>query len=57
MMLHNANVKLCRLCGKEKLQGTDLFTDKIKGTVLISIINKYFSKEVRLTIHCNIVFF
>ncbi|XP_078042141.1 uncharacterized protein LOC144472701 [Augochlora pura] len=46
MMLHSSSLKLCRLCGKEKLQGTDLFTDKIKGTVLISIINKYFSKEV-----------
>lgn len=45
MMLHKTS-KLCRLCGKEKQQGTDLFTDKVKGTVLMSIINKYFSKEV-----------
>lgn len=46
MMLHKASSKLCRLCGKEKQQGTDLFQDKVKGTVLMSIINKYFSKEV-----------
>ncbi|XP_043258807.1 zinc finger protein 567-like [Colletes gigas] len=46
MMLHKMNLKLCRLCGKEKQHGTDLFTDKVKGSVLISIINKYFSKEV-----------
>lgn len=46
MMLHKINLKLCRLCGKEKQQGTDLLTDKVKGTVLMSIINKYFSKEV-----------
>ncbi|KAK9303247.1 hypothetical protein QLX08_005013 [Tetragonisca angustula] len=46
MMLHKTNLKLCRLCGKEKQQGTDLFSDKVKGSVLMSIINKYFSKEV-----------
>ncbi|KAG7209032.1 hypothetical protein KM043_015196 [Ampulex compressa] len=46
MMLHKVNCKLCRLCGKEKQQGTDVFKDKVKGAVLISIINKYFSKEV-----------
>lgn len=46
MMMHKANIKLCRLCGKEKQQGTDLFTDKVKGIVLMSLINKYFSKEV-----------
>lgn len=45
-MLHKINSKLCRLCGKEKQQGTDLFKDKVKGAVLISIINKYFSKEI-----------
>lgn len=46
MMMHKANMKLCRLCGKEKQQGTDLFMDKVKGIVLMSLINKYFSKEV-----------
>lgn len=46
MMMHKVNMKLCRLCGKEKQQGTDLFTDKVKGIVLMSLINKYFSKEV-----------
>ncbi|XP_015600350.1 zinc finger protein 16 isoform X2 [Cephus cinctus] len=46
MMLHKVSMRLCRLCGKEKQQGTDVFKDKIKGAVLISIINKYFSKEV-----------
>ncbi|OXU26793.1 hypothetical protein TSAR_006079 [Trichomalopsis sarcophagae] len=47
MMLHKmTTLKLCRLCGKEKQQGTDLFKDKIKGSVLISIINKYFAKEI-----------
>ena len=46
MMSHKINLKLCRLCGKEKQQGTDLFADKIKGTVLMSVIKKYFSKEV-----------
>ncbi|XP_076236901.1 uncharacterized protein LOC143180810 [Calliopsis andreniformis] len=46
MMLHKTNLKLCRLCGKEKQQGTDLFIDKAKGAVLMSIINKYFLKEV-----------
>ncbi|XP_035728109.1 zinc finger protein 551-like isoform X1 [Vespa mandarinia] len=46
MMLHKMSSKLCRLCGKEKQQGTDVFKDKVKGAVLISIINKYFSKEV-----------
>ncbi|XP_053981119.1 zinc finger protein 84-like [Hylaeus volcanicus] len=45
-MFHKINLKLCRLCGKERQQGTNLFTDKTKGTVLMSIINKYFSKEV-----------
>ncbi|XP_034945235.1 zinc finger and BTB domain-containing protein 49-like [Chelonus insularis] len=38
--------KLCRLCGKEKLEGVDVFTDKMRGAVLVSIINKYFPKEV-----------
>ncbi|XP_066597645.1 uncharacterized protein [Prorops nasuta] len=46
MMLHKINSKVCRLCGKEKQQGTDVFKDKVKGAVLISIINKYFPKEV-----------
>lgn len=46
MMLHKMSSKLCRLCGKEKQQGTDVFKDKVKGAVLVSIINKYFSKEV-----------
>lgn len=46
MMHHKVSSKLCRLCGKEKQQGTDVFKDKVKGAVLISIINKYFSKEV-----------
>ncbi|KAL7287998.1 hypothetical protein TKK_0018050 [Trichogramma kaykai] len=38
-------LQLCRMCGKEKPLGTDLFTDKMKGSVLLSIINKYFVKE------------
>lgn len=42
------DLKLCRLCGKEKPQGTDVFKDKIKGAVLVSIINKYFPREVRI---------
>ncbi|XP_012280812.1 oocyte zinc finger protein XlCOF28 isoform X3 [Orussus abietinus] len=46
MMLHKINSTLCRLCGKDKQQGTDVFKDKVKGAVLVSIINKYFSKEV-----------
>jgi hypothetical protein len=48
MMLHKITPHLCRLCGKENQQGTDLFQDKIKGSVLISIINKYFAKEVNM---------
>lgn len=46
-MMHKISLKLCRLCGKEKHQGTDVFKDKVKGAVLISIINKYLSKEVK----------
>ncbi|XP_046411182.1 zinc finger protein 418 isoform X1 [Neodiprion pinetum] len=46
MMFHKVPLKLCRLCGKETRQGTDVFKDKVKGAVLISIINKYLSKEV-----------
>ncbi|XP_043276458.1 zinc finger protein 1 homolog [Venturia canescens] len=46
MMHHKLCSKLCRLCGKEKQRGTDVFKDKVKGAVLCSIINKYFSKEV-----------
>lgn len=46
MMFHKVSPKLCRLCGKEKQQGTDVFKDKVKGAVLVSIINKYLSKEV-----------
>ncbi|XP_011502947.1 PREDICTED: zinc finger protein 184-like [Ceratosolen solmsi marchali] len=47
MLVHKITTfKLCRLCGKKKQQGTDLFEDKIKGSVLISIINKYFAKEI-----------
>ena len=50
-MLHKITTpNLCRLCGKEKSQGTDLFKDNVKGSVLISIINKYFAKEVSITI-------
>lgn len=51
MMLHKMSSKLCRLCGKEKQQGTDVFKDKVKGAVLVSIINKYFSKEVIIYIY------
>ncbi|KAK0082881.1 hypothetical protein PV325_009709 [Microctonus aethiopoides] len=46
MNIHKMDLKLCRLCGKEKPQGTDVFKDKIKGAVLVSIINKYFPREV-----------
>ncbi|XP_012256864.2 zinc finger protein 62-like isoform X1 [Athalia rosae] len=46
MMPHKVPIKLCRLCGKEKHLGTEVFKDKVKGAVLISIINKYLSKEV-----------
>ncbi|KAJ8680469.1 hypothetical protein QAD02_016256 [Eretmocerus hayati] len=47
MMFHKQSVfRLCRLCGKEKQQGTDLFNDKSRGSVLLSIINKYFAKEI-----------
>ncbi|XP_014215930.1 zinc finger protein 184-like [Copidosoma floridanum] len=47
MMLHKVNaLRVCRLCGKEKQLGTDLFEDKIKGSVIISIINKYFAKDI-----------
>ncbi|CAG5097407.1 Protein of unknown function [Cotesia congregata] len=46
MNIHKIGMKLCRLCGKEKARGTDVFEDKIKGAVLVSIINKYFSKDV-----------
>ena len=46
MLLKLTNMTVCRLCGKETQQGTDMFKDKSKGSVLISIINKYFSKEV-----------
>lgn len=46
MMLHKiSELKLCRLCGKDKPQGTDLYKDKLKCSVLISIINKYITKE------------
>ncbi|XP_063972606.1 zinc finger protein 229-like isoform X1 [Diachasmimorpha longicaudata] len=44
--IHKISSKLCRLCGKEKARGTDVFKDKIKGAVLVSIINKYFPREV-----------
>ncbi|XP_057325163.1 zinc finger protein 561-like [Microplitis mediator] len=46
MNIHKISLKLCRLCGKEKSRGTDVFKDKIKGAVLVSIINKYFPKEI-----------
>ncbi|XP_074095896.1 uncharacterized protein LOC141525340 [Cotesia typhae] len=46
MNIHKIGMKLCRLCGKEKARGTDVFEDKIKGAVLVSIINKYFSNDV-----------
>lgn len=52
-MLHKMSSKLCRLCGKEKQQGTDVFKDKVKGAVLVSIINKYFSKEVIIYIYMS----
>lgn len=49
MMLHKMiAAKPCRMCGKENLQGTDLFSDKVKGSVLISMIDKYFPKDVSL---------
>lgn len=46
MNIHKISLRLCRLCGKEKPRGTDVFKDKVKGAVLVSIINKYFPKEV-----------
>lgn len=55
MLHHKINIlRLCRLCGKEKQLGTDLFIDKIKGSVLISIMNKYFAKEVSIQINTTL---